>query len=101
MIHEVKCYPQYFERLKSGAKPFEVRKKDRPYQIGDLLAVNEFAPFDYKYSNAEMCERFSRAISGMGRYSGDCLLFRITYILDDPQFCKDDTVILGLARCEI
>lgn len=101
MIHEVKCYPKYFERLKSGAKPFEVRKKDRPYQIGDLLAVNEFAPFDYKFSSAEMCEDFSRVVNGAGRYSGEHLLFKITYILDDPQYCKDDTVILGLARCEI
>lgn len=101
MIHEVKCYPQYFERLKSGTKPFEVRKKDRPYQIGDLLAVNEFAPFDYKFSSDDMFEEFSRVISGTGRYSGAHLLFRITYVLDDPQYCKDDTVILGLARCEI
>lgn len=101
MIHEVKCYPKYFESLKSGAKTFEVRKKDRPYQIGDLLAVNEFAPFDYKFSSADMFEEFSRVVNGTGRYSGSHLLFKITYILDDPQYCKDGMVILGLARCEI
>lgn len=101
MIHEIKCYPEHFGSLKSGTKPFEVRKKERPYQIGDLLAVNEFAPFDYKFSSDDMFEEFSRVVNGVGRYSGDCLMFKITYILDDPQYCKDDVVILGLARCEI
>lgn len=100
MIHEVKCSPEYFAALKSGAKTFEVRKKDRPYQLGDILAVNEFAQFEYKFGSDEIYERFSRT-SDNGRYSGDCLLFKITYILDDPQFCKDGMVVLGLARCEI
>ena len=100
MIHEVKCRPEYFAELAAGTKPFEVRKKDRPYQAGDILAVNEFAPFDYEFSSEEMHERFSRT-SHNGRYSGDCLQFKITYVLDDTNFCKDGMVILGLARCEI
>lgn len=101
MIHSVKCSPEYFSALKSGIKTFEVRKKDRPYQIGDFLAVNEFAPFDYQFGSEDELESFSRVINGTGRYSGNCLMFKITYILDDPQFCKDGMVVLGLARCEI
>lgn len=100
MIHELKCQPEYFAALKSGAKTFEVRKKDRPYQIGDFLAVNEFVPFEYKFSSDEMYKSFSRT-SQNGRYSGECLLFKITFILDDPEYCKDRMVVLGLARCEI
>lgn len=100
MIHEAKCHPECFEKLKSGVKPFEVHKKDRPYQIGDLLAVNEFADFQYEFCSDDERERFNRMSEG-GRYSGDCLLFKITYILDDKEYCKDGMVILGLARCEI
>ena len=100
MMHSVKCSPNYFTALQNGNKTFEVRRKDRPYQIGDLIAVNEFADFDYEYGSDEMREKFSR-ISDNGRYSGECLLFKITYILDDTKYCKSDTVILGLARCEI
>lgn len=100
MIHSVKCNPDYFTALQNGNKTFEVRRKDRPYQIGDFFAVNEFADFNYKYSSDDMREEFSR-ISDNGRYSGECLLFKITYILDDPEYCKDGMVILGLARCEI
>ncbi len=44
MVHSVKCHPDYFKVLKDGTKTFEVRKKDRLYEVGDYLAVNEFAP---------------------------------------------------------
>lgn len=100
MIHEVKCHPEYFTALETGNKTFEVRWADRQYQFGDYLAVNEFAPLTYVFGSDEERERFSRASDG-GRYSGKWLLFRITYVLDDPQYCKDGMVILGLARCEI
>ena len=101
MIHSVKCYPNYFQSLKDGTKPFDVRKNDRPYAVGDYLAVNEFVSIDpYEDVREELLESFSRSADN-GRYSGDWLLFKITYILDDPQYCKDGMVILGLARCEI
>ncbi len=101
MIHSVKCYPDYFKALKDGTKTFEVRKKDRLYEVGDYLAVNEFVSIDpYEDVREELLERFSRSADN-GRYSGNCLLFKITYVLDDPEYCKDGMVILGLARCEI
>lgn len=100
MVHEVKCCPEYFEALKSGVKTFEVRKKDRPYQIGDFLALNELVTFDYKFGSDDECEKFCRT-SNEGRYSGECVLFEITYILDDQQFCKDGMVILGIVKCDI
>ncbi len=98
MVHSVKCYPDHFKALKDGSKPFDVRKKDRLYETGDHLAINEFVP-------TEQVDPYSlnvglRQTSG-GYYTGDSLLYKITFILDDPQYCKPDTVILGLARCEI
>ena len=100
MIHDAKCRPEYFEKLKTGVKSFEVRKKDRPYQVGDFLAVNEFVDFNCEFHSDDEYEKFSR-VTEDGRYSGECLLFKITYILDDREYCKDGMVILGLARCEI
>ncbi len=40
MIHAVKCLLEYFAPLNRGEKRFEVRKSDRPYAVGDYLAVN-------------------------------------------------------------
>lgn len=98
MIHSVKCNYKHFESLKDGTKTFEVRKNDRLYKVGDFLAVNEFVPSENidPYSlNPDL-----RHADG-GAYTGDCLLYKITFILDDPQYCKDGMIILGLARVEI
>ena len=42
MVHAVKIEPEYFMVYASGRKPFEVRKNDRPYKVGDFLALNEY-----------------------------------------------------------
>lgn len=98
MIHTVKCNYGYFKALKDGTKTFEVRKKDRLFEVGDYLAVNEFVPdknLDPYDSYPNLRE------TNDGSYTGECLFYKITYILDDADFCKDGMVILGLARCEI
>ncbi len=102
MIHTVKCYPEFFRALADGSKPFEVRKNDRVYETGDFLAINEFLPEDDPYTiRSGTADNgggdFRRAADG-GYYSGKCALFRITYVLDDPRFCKEGMVVLGLAR---
>ena len=98
MIHTVKCNYDFFKALKDGTKTFEVRKKDRLFEVGDYLAVNEFVP----EKNLDPYENYPDLRStNDGGYTGDCMLYKITYILDDPQYCKDGMVILGLARCEI
>jgi hypothetical protein len=44
MIHELKCWPDYFARLADGSKTFEIRKNDRGYQAGDQLEIREYDP---------------------------------------------------------
>lgn len=107
MVHAVKAYPEYYESLAIGDKTFEVRKNDRPYAVGDILAVNEFIPEEQEDGKetdlfapfrkiARLFEgAVPRKVEG-GYYSGACKLFTITYILDNPQYCKDEMVILGL-----
>ena len=77
MIHELKTLPEYFEAAQKREKNFEVRKDDRPFEVGDFLALNEWS-------------------EDLG-YTGRCMLFEITYILDNPDYCKDGYVILGIA----
>lgn len=75
MIHEVKILPKYFEDVESGRKTFEVRKNDRPYKVGDYLALNE-------WENNE--------------YSGRFILAQIVYILTDEQYVKSGYCVLGI-----
>ena len=41
-IHEIKIEPEYFEKVGSGLKTFEVRIEDRNYQNGDVLVLREW-----------------------------------------------------------
>lgn len=80
MIHELKQVQPHFDDVLSGNKTFEVRKHDRPFHVGDLLALNEYNPTTQTYT---------------GR---SCLVY-VDYILDDPNYVKSGYVILGIKPC--
>lgn len=82
MIHELKILPKYFVDVVSGKKTFEIRKFDRPFHKGDLLALNEY--------NAERkC------------YTGNSCLVYIDYILDDKEYCKQGYVVMAIKPCVV
>lgn len=80
MVHELKTLPEYFEAVRNESKTFEIRKKDRPFLVGDFLALNEW--------NGEA-------------YTGRALIAEITYILDSSDYCKEGFVSLGISGCAI
>ena len=82
MIHELKTLEKYFDAVASGEKTFEVRDKDRPFVVGDYLALNE-------------------VVTEPIRHTGRCLMVKVTYILDDRAYCQKDKVILGIEPCAI
>lgn len=81
MIHELKIQRDYFEKVVGLEKRFEVRKKDRDFRTGDLIALNE--------------------IDEAGTYTGRSALMQITYILDNAEYCKGGTVIMTIEPCQI
>lgn len=82
MIHELKITPIYFKEVLPGRKSFEVRKNDRPFSEGDMLALNEYDA-DNKY------------------YTGDSCLVYIDYILDNADYCKDGYVVMSIKPCVV
>jgi hypothetical protein len=87
MIHELKTWPVYFREVKSGAKPFEVRKNDRNFQVGDEVLLREYCPDGY----FEMYEE--------AHYTGEICHRKISYILKGGNFgIADDVVIIGLQQ---
>ena len=77
MTHFLKIYPAYFRDVKAGIKTFEIRKNDRSYKKDDILVLNEY---DY-----DLCS-----------YTGHFVVVKVVYFFDNPFFCKDDYVILGI-----
>lgn len=75
MIHELKIAPRYFQAVAIGIKTFEVRLKDRPYQVGDRLLLKEFSP-------------------NIG-YTGRTCLVMVTYILSEQPYVLDEYCIMA------
>ena len=73
--HDIKTAAGFFEDSKAGIKPFELRKNDRDYKVGDFLKMK-------KYKN--------------GEYTGDTIRKEITYVLEDFEGLKQGYCILGV-----
>ena len=80
MIHEFKILPDFFTDVINGEKTFEIRKKDRPFHKGDLLALNEF---DGQH------------------YTGNGCLVYVDYIMDDSEYVKADMVVMAIKPCKV
>jgi hypothetical protein len=77
MIHELQIWPEYFDAVKDGSKTFEVReKRDRVFKVGDYLYLKCYSP-EHGYDGREF-------------------VTKVTYTLDDPAFCKEGYIIMGL-----
>jgi hypothetical protein len=44
MEHQLKIYPQFWRELVAGNKPFEVRRDDRRFKVGDTVSLREYDP---------------------------------------------------------
>lgn len=62
--HDLKVWPDYFDAIDSGEKPFEVRKNDRGFAVGDTLRLCEYEPGHDRYTGREIERAVSYIISG-------------------------------------
>lgn len=44
IVHELKVLPEFYAALDDGSKTFEVRKDDRPFEVGHHLRLREWSP---------------------------------------------------------
>lgn len=72
MTHELKILPEYFEQVIAGNKPFEIRRNDRDYRVGNKLLLKEWD----------------------NKYTGRQTLWNITYITNYAQ--KENYVVIGM-----
>jgi hypothetical protein len=78
--HKLKTWPRYFRAVSTERKPFELRKADRDFQVGDYLCLVEFDPE-------------TDALTGAYTYRV------ISYVLtsaDAPRGLIDGFVVLGM-----
>ena len=73
--HALKTLPAYFADVWHRVKTFEIRKDDRGFRVGDDLRLQEW--------------------DGT-RYTGRSISARVTYKIDDPEYCKEGYCVLGI-----
>ncbi len=81
-IHEIKCLPEYFEETVAGRKRFEIRKNDRGYKVGDLLAMNEHDG---------------------DKYTGRAILLKVDFMMNpnDVMSCSGGHVVMSVHPVEM
>ena len=75
--HYIKIMPEYFKAIESGEKTFEVRFNDRNYQVHDILHLQEWND---------------------GEYTGREMEMEVTWLLDNPDYCKEGFVIMSIKK---
>lgn len=75
MTHTIKIWPEFFKKLKTKKKPFEIRKNDRGYKEGDILILLEWKD---------------------GQYTGNAECREVTYVLDEHEGLQEGYAILGI-----
>ena len=73
--HELKILPEYFVAVANGTKTFEVRKDDRPFEVGEILCLREI---------------------NCGVLTGRTIKAEVTYVLRHPDYCKEGYCILSI-----
>lgn len=79
-LHYLKTWPEYFEKIASGEKTFEVRKNDRDFKVGNWLLLREWDPIE-------------------GEYTGDWDVKKVDYILKGGEFgIHEDFVVMSISE---
>lgn len=75
-IHQLKTWPEYFQRVRDCHKTFEVRKSDRDYQVKDILKLMEYNPHAKEYTGRISYRQVSYILHGgsFGIEPGYCVM---------------------------
>jgi len=79
MVHELKTWNKYFELIASGQKPFELRKNDRDFLVGQELLLREYNPQTHTYTGRTLrrkitCVLQSEEGEDFGLKPGYCIM---------------------------
>jgi len=83
MIIRKKVWPEFFEKIRSGEKKFELRLADFEVKAGDMLVLEEYDPKSGKYTGRKLEKRCNSVmkINPMMFYSEDQIRKNGLYVI--------------------
>lgn len=75
--HTLKTHIEYYEKVVSGEKPWELRFNDRNFEIGDQLILQEFDPKTEEFtgrSTSRIVEYILKYAPHFGLMQGYCIM---------------------------
>ena len=74
--HELTIWPDSFAAVSNGSKPFDVRKNEQNFQVGDALLLRELNPTTHEYTGQTLSRWVSHVLPGntFGVEPGWCVL---------------------------
>lgn len=70
--HELKSWPEHFQKVLSKEKTFEFRLNDRSFSVGDYVTLLEYIPEGRELSQGGVIR------TSCGEYTGEWIRIRIT-----------------------
>jgi hypothetical protein len=99
-VQRLKVWPHFFEQIRLGRKPWEIRRDDRevPFEEDQALLLEEWNPDTWKYSGRRMVLRVGLVLRGaafrqFGLAEGHCI-----FTLTPATGLHRDAVELDLKR---
>lgn len=83
--HDLKQDIQFWDKMQAGLKPFEIRKNDRPYKVGDTICL---------YAVGKCCN-YCDGISYKYYYNGVCKGWQNAYKHEASTYCSLITEIIS------
>lgn len=94
--HELKTTAPHFEHVRSGAKRAEIRKDDRGFAVGDVLALKEYDASSRSYSGREVEARVTHVLAGFEGLSPGWVALSIA--CESATLSTDELAALAEAR---
>jgi hypothetical protein len=104
--HMLKVWPDFFDALANGSKPYEIRWNDRRFAVGDKLILCEWEPNTDQYTGRALCKTVTHVLHGMGNVGviGPCrgisLGFVVLGLTDSKLYEVERDVACGAVRTQ-
>jgi hypothetical protein len=90
-IHILKTWSPWFELVRDGKKPWELRLNDRNYRRGDFLVLRQFEPDPKGLRTTAL----GRCPHPDGKWGNDYVVMAVTWVIED-LFVPPGYVMLSL-----